>query len=207
MFARVVDGAVIQVLPAMPESTESVSGFDLLSPADQAGFGYFPFVEIKPTFNPTTQKLSQVPFYTFSATQVTATYAKITLTATELAANLDVVKARKVTEFNAACGAQIVGGFTSSALGAVYTYTATLEDQANLLGLIAIGASGEFTCTDTAGVKARRLHTMAQLRTVLTDGGAFKDSLLAKVRTLKDRIAAAPNTDLPDSSSVEALTW
>lgn len=120
---------------------------------------------------------------------------------------LEKSKADKTAEINAACATEIVGGFDSAALGSLHHYTATLEDQANLLGLIAIGLDGEFTCTDAAGVKARRLHTLAQLKQVLADGGAFKDLRLARARTLKDRIAAAPNADLPDAAAVDALKW
>lgn len=110
--------------------------------------------------------------------------------------------AAKTAAINAACGAAILAGFDSSALGATYHYTATLEDQANLLGLIAIGAGGDFTCVDAAGVKARRAHTAAQLKKVLADGGIFKDQLLAKARALKDAVAAAV-----DVAAVDAVVW
>lgn len=116
-------------------------------------------------------------------------------------------KNKKTAQINAACAAEIVAGFVSSSLGSAHIYTATLEDQVNLLGLIAISGGGDFTCNDAAGMKANRPHTLAQLKQVLRDGGAFKDARLDKARALKDRIAAAPNADLPDAAAVDALTW
>ncbi len=207
MFAKVINGAVVSEMTGVPECTENVSGFNLLPIADQIAHGYYPLIVVKDGFNPATEKLPADPVYTIGATEVTATYTKIALSVAELEANMAKAKADKTAYINTACGTEIVGGFDSAALGTLHHYTATLEDQANLLGLIAIGLGGEFTCIDGAGVKARRLHTLAQLKQVLVDGGTFKDVRLAKARTLKDRIDAAPSVDLPDAAAVEALAW
>lgn len=131
----------------------------------------------------------------------------VTLAATKPPAIvLDETKAAQIADINIKCASAIVGGFDSSALGTVHHYTATLEDQSNLLGLIAIGTGGEFTCTDASGVKARRPHTLAELKTVLADGGAFKDRCLARARLLKDQIAAIqPSATAADD--VKAIVW
>lgn len=107
-----------------------------------------------------------------------------------------------IAEINAACAAEIVGGFSSSALGSPHTYTCTLEDQANLLALIAGGAGGNFTCVNAASVKARRPHTDAELRALLADGRTHVELLLGKARDLKDAVAAAA-----DVAAVEAVVW
>lgn len=123
-----------------------------------------------------------------------------------LAMALSELKTQQTASINAACAAQITVGFTSSALGAPHSYTCTLEDQANLIALLTAAAGGKFTCVDSAGVKARPLHTDSQLRTVLTDGSNFKEPLLDKARMLKDQIASIqPSaTALAD---VAAIVW
>jgi len=101
MYARVVGGVVVQVLPALPESTESISGFPSLSTQDQIAHGYFPFVEEKPAFNPDTEKL-EGPAYTIGASQITATYSVVSLSASELAVNLEVAKTARLAAIESA---------------------------------------------------------------------------------------------------------
>lgn len=116
--------------------------------------------------------------------------------------SLDDEKSDQAAKINNSCAAAIIGGFNSAALGTPHHYTCTLEDQANLLGLVLLGSGGEFTCTDAAGVKARRPHTLGELKAVLADGGAYKDGCLSKARLLKDQIANAA-----DVAAVSAIIW
>lgn len=116
--------------------------------------------------------------------------------------DIEEPRAKKIAEINSACAAAIVGGFESAALGTAHHYTATLEDQANLSGLVLLGQGDAFTCTDVAGVKAMRLHTISQLKQVLTDGAASKKALLAKARQLKDQVVAAQ-----DIAAIDAVVW
>lgn len=100
------------------------------------------------------------------------------------------------------CGTTIVAGFASSALGSEHHYTATLEDQSNLTSLVLLGVDDYYTCTDAAGVKSARMHTLAQLKQVLADGGVEKKKHLSRARALKEQIAAAA-----DIAAVEAIVW
>ena len=115
---------------------------------------------------------------------------------------LDIAKAAKTAEINAACAAAIVGGFASSALGTAHTYDSELEDQLNLIGAVGLGIDLPYRCADEAGVKAFRLHTAAQLKQVAADGAAIKLAALEKAATLKAQVQAAV-----DAAAVEAVIW
>lgn len=115
---------------------------------------------------------------------------------------LERAKIAKMAEINTACGTSITNGFTSSALGTPHAYSSTLEDQANLLSLITGVVGGAFTCANAVGVKARRPHTDAQLKTLLADGRAHIEPKLDRARQLKDQVQAAA-----DSAAVEAVKW
>lgn len=115
---------------------------------------------------------------------------------------LEDIKAARMAYINQACSAEIVAGFDSSALGSVHHYTATLEDQANLSGLILLGVDDAFTCVNASGIKAMRPHSIAQLKQVLADGAAAKKSCLVRARLLKDEVAVAA-----DSVSLDAIIW
>ena len=101
MYAKVVNALVESVLGSIPGCTDSVSGFNLLSPADQAAHGYFPLVEVRPAFNPDTEKL-EGPAYTIGASQITATYSVVSLSASELAVNLEVAKTARLAAIESA---------------------------------------------------------------------------------------------------------
>jgi len=116
--------------------------------------------------------------------------------------SLDSVKASKSTEINAACASSIVGGFTSSALGAPHTYDSALEDQLNLIGAVGLGIDMPYRCADAAGVKEFRLHTAAQLKQVAADGARVKLTALEKAAALKAQVQAAV-----DAAAVEAVVW
>jgi len=112
------------------------------------------------------------------------------------------LKAEKVRELSEACKAAIVGGFTSTALGAPHRYDSDLEAQVNLIGAAALPGPVEYTCTDGAGVKAVRAHTVAQIKQVLTDGAALKIDYLAHFRALKNATLAAT-----DAAELALIEW
>lgn len=116
--------------------------------------------------------------------------------------SLETVKASKTAEINAACAAAIVGGFTSSALGAPHSYDSALEDQLNLIGAVGLGIDLTYRCADAAGIKSFRQHTAAQLKQVATDGAAIKLAALEKAATLKAQVQVAV-----DAASIEAVAW
>lgn len=111
-------------------------------------------------------------------------------------------KAAKTAKINAACAAAIVGGFTSSALGAPHTYDSALEDQLNLIGAVGLGIDLPYRCADAVGVKEFRLHTAAQLKQVQADGAVIKLAALEKAATLKAQVQAAA-----DAAAVGAVAW
>lgn len=123
---------------------------------------------------------------------------------------LTQAKERKVSELSAACKAQIAGGFTSSALGAAYTYPSTMTDQQNLstsvLASLMPGLSSTWTtpywCSDAAGVWYFRAHTAAQIQQVGQDGKLDVLSAMAKNKQLAEQVNAATTID-----AVNAISW
>jgi hypothetical protein len=109
---------------------------------------------------------------------------------------------KKIEELNAACRAAIIGGFTSSALGAPHRYDSEEVDQLNLIGAVATGGDLVYRCTDALGVKDWRLHTAAQLHQVLADGAARKGALLHQASSLKAQAAEATTYEL-----LQAIVW
>lgn len=91
---------------------------------------------------------------------------------------LDQLKSNQVATVAMSCEAQITGNFTSSALGAVYTYPSKPTDQANMdanvLSSILPNLPANWTtqqmCADASGVWAYRAHTAAQIQQTGADG-------------------------------------
>ncbi|MBL4775310.1 MAG: hypothetical protein JKY87_04565 [Mariprofundus sp.] len=113
--------------------------------------------------------------------------------------------AERATAINAACAAAIVGGFSSSALGAAYSYDSAIEDQLNLIGATAANIDMPYPCTDSAGVKAEIIHSALQIKTVLDAGLVFKSTQLSKARALKvqlNALSASPSTSQADMDSI-----
>jgi hypothetical protein len=123
---------------------------------------------------------------------------------------LAAAQAAKIAELSAACKASIVSGFTSSALGAAYTYPAKDTDQQNLASsvidsLLANGAAGwvtPFWCADASGDWEFRAHTAAQIQKVGQDAKAAVLAAMAKNQTLAGQVAAAATVD-----AVNAIAW
>ena len=93
-------------------------------------------------------------------------------------------QAAQVGVLTAACQSAIYAGFTSSALGAAYTYPAKDTDQQNLASSVlaslmpanATGWTTPFWCADANGNWAFVNHTVAQIQQVGIDG---KTAILA----------------------------
>lgn len=111
---------------------------------------------------------------------------------------------------SAACAAAIVAGFSSSALGAVYTYPSQPNDQSNLIGAEAASRNPAnpstwtipFWCADSAGAWALRAHTAAQIQQVLADGVAARVALSQKLASLTAQVAAATTV-----AAVQSIAW
>lgn len=121
---------------------------------------------------------------------------------------LDQVKAAKLAEINAACTAEIVGGFTSSGLGVLHTYPSQVTDQSNLMAAVlsslsapAEGWETPVWCVDGAGYGAYRMHTATQVQTVGNDSLTARNKALAKKAALETRIIQAVIAEQVQSSN------
>ncbi len=120
------------------------------------------------------------------------------------------VQAAQVSALTAACAAAMVAGFSSSALGAAYTYPSQPIDQANLTAVVTASQSPglpagwtvSFWCADSAGKWAMRPHTPAQIQQVLADGVKAREALSLKLVSLSAKVATATT-----KAAVLKVTW
>lgn len=121
----------------------------------------------------------------------------------------DVAKAvaERVSIINVECAKAIVGGFSSSALGAAHQYDSAMEDQLNLVGAANAGIDMPYTCTDSSGVKAEVLHTATQLKQVYMDGITYKAAQLTKARNLKASLEQLLSSSTATQADVDAIVW
>lgn len=123
---------------------------------------------------------------------------------------LDNLKDQKITELDAAVKAAIYAGFTSTALGAPYTYSCDDRDQQNLAAVVTASLVNaavpdwtiNFWCADGAGVWARRAHTAAQIQQVGNAGLAHVQGHLEHRAQLVAQIA-----DATTEAAVAAIVW
>lgn len=122
-----------------------------------------------------------------------------------------LVGAEKVSELSGACEADIVSGFTSSALGTECTYQSDRDDQLNLIGAVSSGVDMTFKCKDSSGVWDYRTHTAAQLQQVMSDGASVKHTKLNRFNQLRADVNAilddAALTDDEKRTQIEAIVW
>lgn len=123
---------------------------------------------------------------------------------------LERAVAAQLALLSAACSAQIMAGFQSSALGLPHTYPAKPLDQQNLTasvlaslmpGLLA-GWTTPFWCADAAGVWAYTPHSAVQIQQVGQDGKAAVLAALTRNQTLAQQVAAATTVQ-----AVQAVVW
>jgi len=112
------------------------------------------------------------------------------------------VKTAQIATLTNSCGAAIVAGFPSSALGTAYTYPSKPNDQTNLIGAVASGLAVNFWAKDATGVWSRPMHTAAQIKQVLVDGATTYQAYSAKLLDLVTKVNAATAT-----AAVQAIVW
>ena len=130
------------------------------------------------------------------------------------------LQANQVAAISMACQSQIVGGFSSSALGSDHTYPSGAIDQANmnanvvssLLPNLPANWTTQQVCANSNGVWAYRAHTAAQIRQVGDDGKAAILACLLKNDSLRSQINAIadPNPTNPSAqtiAAIAAITW
>jgi hypothetical protein len=123
---------------------------------------------------------------------------------------LATAQAAQIDLLNAACQAQIVAGFNSSALGASHTYPAQMTDQQNLsasvlaslLPNLPAGWTTPFWCADGGGSWSYANHTAAQIQQVGQDGKAAILACLTKKAQLAAQVEAATTV-----AAVQAVVW
>lgn len=126
------------------------------------------------------------------------------------ATTLAALKTVKITELDAACAAEITGGYVSAALGSNHTYPSSITDQLNMTASVTasllpnLDASWRtpFWCADTAGNWAYADHSAEQIQAAGADGKAAKVTASAKLAQLSAAVNAATTAD-----AIAAITW
>lgn len=121
---------------------------------------------------------------------------------------LEQIKTAKLAEIRAACAAEIVGGFTSFALGSLHIYPSQPSDQSNLLAAVLSSLSAPVQdwetpvwCVDDQGLGAYRMHTAAQVQAVGNDSLSARNAALANKAALESRITQALLVEQIETSS------
>lgn len=109
-------------------------------------------------------------------------------------------QAAQSASLSADCGAAIVAGFTSSALGSANIYPSDPTTQGNIDRAAVHG--GTIWCESSAGVWSLAQHTAAQALQVQADLWTYIQNCQSKLATLKAQVAAATTV-----SAVEAVVW
>lgn len=122
----------------------------------------------------------------------------------------DELRAQQRDTIANACRNAIIGGFSSSALGAAHVYDASDQDQTNIaqdcLEARAAGDdakwSASLTCTNRAGVKASRPHDSKQVMQVASDLRTARVAAQEHKRELLDKLGRAQTP-----SDVRKVVW
>ena len=200
-------------LIGLPDSAvANISAVSNPPPAGTAGQGWWPVTLVTPTYDVTAEIPDGSYAYTanVSSQTVTGTANLRALTSGELAANLAAAQEAKLAALSQACAAQIVGGYTSSALGSPYTYPSTPTDQSNMtvsvLASLLPNLPGNwatpFWCADSTGAWAMRQHPAAQIQQAGSDGKSAVTAAQIKNASLGAEVMAATTI-----AAVNAITW
>lgn len=122
---------------------------------------------------------------------------------------LNINKTLKIAELSKACQIDIIGGFTSDALGTTHRYDSEEVDQLNLIGAYSATEPSESIYYATRPIvdevvqpKEYKLHTNGNLRQILGDGAVFKLTRLQKFNAKRDYVNL-----LGSISAVLLVTW
>lgn len=115
---------------------------------------------------------------------------------------------QKILELS--CQAEIVSGFTSSALGDPHRYPSTLTDQQNLssaamntmLPKLAKDWSIDIWCADESGAWAKTTHSATQVQQVARDCHTFIETQRAKYNGLLTQLKSAETV-----ADVQKVLW
>jgi hypothetical protein len=140
----------------------------------------------------------------------TVDVVNLVLVAPSAAAVLAAAQSMQNALLSSSAGAQIGTGFTSSALGAPYTYALDLVSQSNMQAAAirmsltnpAPPSTINYMCADANGVWLRRPHNQTQLLQAAIDGMTYIEAVLAKKDGFVSQINAATTVQ-----AVEAIVW
>jgi hypothetical protein len=116
----------------------------------------------------------------------------------------------QVSILTAACNTAIVGGYTSSALGAVHSYPNNPIDQINMLSALsesmqanlAVGWTTAFWCADSSGTWAMQPHIGVQIQQAAADMKAWVDACRIKLASRTAAVQGAATV-----AAVQAVSW
>lgn len=120
---------------------------------------------------------------------------------------LSQVRTAQSAKVSTACGAALITGFTSSALGAAYTYPSQDDDQRNLQSAVSAAAIASSTWTTPIWCASNDAwsfapHTAAQVQQVNADWLAYRVAAQQKYAGLIAKINAATSVE-----EVQAIHW
>lgn len=127
------------------------------------------------------------------------------------ARSLETVKADRIAELAAACQMQIVGGFTSPALGTATAYPSLSTDQLNLQSAVQAAAwnAGEAGWTtplwcEQGGTWAFAEHTAAQVQAVNVDWVTYRRAAQQKYADLIQLVNEAATVEAVNAINAAA---
>lgn len=100
MFAIVKDGVVIRETSTIPESIETISGFNLLPVTEHIKHGYYPVDVVNHEFDLSSQELSESPIYTVQAHRVVAEYIPKTLSLDRITIDVELARIKMCTKLD-----------------------------------------------------------------------------------------------------------
>lgn len=107
----------------------------------------------------------------------------------------------QIAALRTACANAIIGGFTSNALGSVYSYPSDPLSQSNMNTIAGSPSGGSLWC-ESGGVWAMKAHTQAQAQAVLASFVAWLNACQTQLATLTAEVNAATTV-----SAVQAIVW
>lgn len=190
MYAYVIGGGVVRVLPALPSRFLDIKGFDQLSPAELASHGVLPIVDLTPPV--------QEPYFKRGKRAVTVFADRVEVLDAIESIPLDLAKQLKLGEINNRVEFFMAQGFTASG----HTWKTTPDERNALLAMsVLVLAGGTLPAnyavrdiTDTpVQLTAQQLLALTQavilrLYTVTSTAGNLRDQVAA-AQTVADVVA------------------
>lgn len=122
-------------------------------------------------------------------------------TIAELEEAIADARSAKIAEMNGICD-KLLTSFISSATGQKRIYDSGVEDQLNILALVAAGVDSYFRCALPGGSKENINHTAAQMKQVFADGVKHKSIIIGICGILKAYIKTQTDCD-----KIKTIEW